>query len=1176
MEEKDWSEKKNIERELLDPVTYNTIWYKKWEECFLETWKFGAHELVDQPLLFFYLVSAEDENPDAEIQRMCNLKSSIRRYQEGTYHSDYPHIYLMLHDKKQEVSSDVAMMKIEKLRKKYARGFNYCDIWSMDFSPGDSQGYDEWARYLRLNRISQMSVLDSWDRKSLMTIDDKTMCKLFMKEIIDEKLINTVASKVRHYEHMVKNTKKGFTNMLKGFISKKERSENDGLKKDFIMNSQELSMKNLIDLSFLFQDYKTYGSYLKYPINDFKSTKAYRHVSSCYELQYFSYLLSYPNYSETREFTSNLFQAANSYTKAKEPKWMIRNLLICAEMCKAINKYEEAGKCYLKIAYSLSSSSWLPALFFEQAAYCFLKIDQQRKFSFYIVKAGIVYEDYDYKDYSFYCFSIAEPYYTKFKWNQIRNFLYTSLSQSSFYFGNLQLSVKFFRNLLQLCWDIEDSIDIKTSQKECLNQFFTVVQNWNECRKKQESELISVDDGMQSSITNIGFLSLPKFLDDLLEVVLSDELNVTYSSDLSNQNNNWRMMIRQAMTHIENQEEENAKNTEGLSKIYQSSRDEKFEIGLYDAANRYEKKLQALKKVRKVYAKEPIIVKVFVKNPLMTDVEISKIFLNCKFIMKDNKNTTDDISVETMATGESDQQDFITTEQKVILKPSSIKEIILEVTPMKEGEIFILGIEWVLFNAVSWNYYFPTNYPNDKANDENTSKKLKGRENMFHYEVQKTSANLQMFFDEKLSKMFYHTEYTDIDVTFLNESEHPVKKVYLKCSNPMLFGFSWIKIADEIQPQEQINKKLWFRAVGYVGTRDIKFLARYLVEKDNDTHARTTRVVKEINITKGFNFKISTINNSFEVQKDSSKSYTMNSRGVDRDAFENLKINQLALVKGNNKWVLSMEDFNNSEVSQTIAKFFNIQPHGDAFEFGTGYNRQRSSSLLLERSASNKVIDFEESPYSDFIEQEYKFFKNSTKHVKEFDTNELEVPIIAIAWSIYKKSVCNIQGFQCIFGIVPTSQVFGSLSSLESKESVGSPLYCSVKFEKNMFFDFSDSDFWTIPLDITITNILNTRSVTFWIEAEQSKRIRNKNDYFWTGVTKKNIKTLAPNDSIDIQFTACFTEPGVYDLNKLRLTIFQDSSTNEIIQTYEEKKMCQNIIPITKQLEFTEMIVQIE
>lgn len=130
---------------------------------------------------------------------------------------------------------------------------------------------------------------------------------------------------------------------------------------------------------------------------------------------------------------------------------MIRNLVILADVCKSLENFEMAGKCYLKIAYTLSSKLWLPALFFEQAGWCFLKLNQQRKFTFYIVKAGIIYERFDYKDYSFFCFGIAEPYYTKFKWNEIRNFLYTSLSQSSFYFGNLQLSVKFFRNLLQLC-----------------------------------------------------------------------------------------------------------------------------------------------------------------------------------------------------------------------------------------------------------------------------------------------------------------------------------------------------------------------------------------------------------------------------------------------------------------------------------------------------------------------------------------------------------------------------------------------------------------------------------------------------------------------------------------------------------------------------------------------------
>lgn len=125
LEGKDWSDKKNIESELLDPVTYNSQWYKKWEECFLDQCKFASHELIDQPLLFFYLVSAEDADADKEIQDMCNSKSTIKRYREGTYDGDFPHIYIMLHDKKHEVTFDVATLKLEKLKKKYARGFNH-------------------------------------------------------------------------------------------------------------------------------------------------------------------------------------------------------------------------------------------------------------------------------------------------------------------------------------------------------------------------------------------------------------------------------------------------------------------------------------------------------------------------------------------------------------------------------------------------------------------------------------------------------------------------------------------------------------------------------------------------------------------------------------------------------------------------------------------------------------------------------------------------------------------------------------------------------------------------------------------------------------------------------------------------------------------------------------------
>lgn len=215
----------------------------------------------------------------------------------------------------------------------------------MDFSPDTGcSGVDDWEPYLRMNRIHHTDVFETWDRKRLLTIDDRATCRYFVKDIIEEKLLMMLGSKVRNFEHLVKNTKKGFANAFKNYFNKKERSENDGLSKDFKMNVQEVSMKSLIDLSFLFQDYRTFNNYLKYPINDFKAIKAFKQYSSCFELQFFTSLLSIYNFSDSREFSANLFQAANLYSHSKDLKWMIRNLIILADMCKTIGKYNEGAK----------------------------------------------------------------------------------------------------------------------------------------------------------------------------------------------------------------------------------------------------------------------------------------------------------------------------------------------------------------------------------------------------------------------------------------------------------------------------------------------------------------------------------------------------------------------------------------------------------------------------------------------------------------------------------------------------------------------------------------------------------------------------------------------------------------------------------------------------------------
>jgi len=56
---------------------------------------------------------------------MIKLKSGLERYREGSYDPDFPHVYLVLHGKNLGVSSDVATLKIEKLKKKFSKGYNF-------------------------------------------------------------------------------------------------------------------------------------------------------------------------------------------------------------------------------------------------------------------------------------------------------------------------------------------------------------------------------------------------------------------------------------------------------------------------------------------------------------------------------------------------------------------------------------------------------------------------------------------------------------------------------------------------------------------------------------------------------------------------------------------------------------------------------------------------------------------------------------------------------------------------------------------------------------------------------------------------------------------------------------------------------------------------------------------
>lgn len=95
-----------------------------------------------------------------------------------------------------------------------------------------------------------------------------------------------------------------------------------------------------------------------------------------------------------------------------------------------------------------------------------------------------------------------------------------------------------------------------------------------------------------------------------------------------------------------------------------------------------------IKKTRKGYVDEPIIVKLLMKNPLMADIFINKIKLVCRY---ENQN-------------ETNKDDFEQLERDIVLRSLETKEIILEVFPKKPGKFVIERIEWILFDVVSCTY----------------------------------------------------------------------------------------------------------------------------------------------------------------------------------------------------------------------------------------------------------------------------------------------------------------------------------------------------------------------------------------------------------------------------------------------------------------------------------------
>jgi hypothetical protein len=138
--------------------------------------------------------------------------------------------------------------------------------------------------------------------------------------MIEMHLLPFLVQKIQSSEGSISSTRKGIKNKFFRAFQPKERGENDGTAENFLMNKNELELRNLTDLAYVLQDYETCVLNCEYPISDFKKIKAYKNAAHSEEMLLFSKMATDRNiFRDWAGIEAQANQIYELYEKARNP-----------------------------------------------------------------------------------------------------------------------------------------------------------------------------------------------------------------------------------------------------------------------------------------------------------------------------------------------------------------------------------------------------------------------------------------------------------------------------------------------------------------------------------------------------------------------------------------------------------------------------------------------------------------------------------------------------------------------------------------------------------------------------------------------------------------------------------------------------------------------------------------
>lgn len=702
------------------PVRAPSPWYQQWRRSMFRSLRWSEHEGLDQPAAALLVVSSKEEDPVFLFESLLHSSNLPPLCQQGVLDPVPARAAVLLHDMSDpgSPSEDALAAKLELVRARFVPHMavalkvnsasgpdqEILDLFVSHAAPREGMAVTP-AAAVAVAAVLGMPGATASPPLGLVTAEitcarlsreDLNAIAAVAGDVVKRSAVPWMETQLVQLEAQIAQNRKGLRNQFKYLWRKPRESASKDFSGDRIpsegapadatsgtaypLGTVEGQMRLAGDLAFLLRDYEVALGYYKGVVTDFRQDRSWKHAGGAYEM---GGICAYVTGMAKSEWDRSMDSAYGDYMKAGAGRHAMR--VVCLQQAMMYDLKESAARL-MRINSDVSEAGVRSALILEQAAQMFFRLGSARKATFHLVLAGHTFNKLQFKRLALHCYQSVASMYTSKQWYHITDHIYFTMARQAYGLGLLQESLHFFLALLNSFTSGDKRVIIQADRESTyLKEFLFVVRKWAEK---------GAEDG--DSGKKMVDLRIPCIGPDVSVFLSGDDLSPSPppppespgraapagssatpsppSADgerwMSEPSVPWEVLGEGALSAltVEDRLELQWRDRRGDGKVFDS-----------------------LQRVTPVGAE--VYIEITVTNPMRVKLDISHVQLRGELVLPAGAAEADTQNSDTVPS-----VDFPSL--AVSLGPLEMRRVRLTAIPRREGLLTIRGVSWSLFDAV--------------------------------------------------------------------------------------------------------------------------------------------------------------------------------------------------------------------------------------------------------------------------------------------------------------------------------------------------------------------------------------------------------------------------------------------------------------------------------------------